>query len=48
VARYPQAQLVDWFTLSNANDGWFIPDGTHLTGTGIGWYVDAIATALGR
>ena len=48
VARYPQAQLVDWFTLSNANDGWFIPDGTHLTGTGIGWYVDAIASALGR
>lgn len=48
VSRYPQAQLVDWFTLSNANDGWFIPDGTHLTGTGIGWYVDAIAQALGR
>ncbi|HRE27563.1 MAG TPA: hypothetical protein PK954_13080, partial [Anaerolineales bacterium] len=48
VARYPQAQLIDWFGLSNANDGWFIPDGTHLTGTGIGWYVDAIAQALGR
>jgi len=48
VARYPQAQLVDWFAVSNPNDDWFISDGTHLTGTGIGWYVEAIAVVLGR
>ncbi|MBL8093261.1 MAG: acyltransferase family protein [Anaerolineales bacterium] len=48
VARYPQAQLVDWFAVSNPNDDWFISDGTHLTGTGIGWYVEAIAAVLGR
>ncbi len=48
LANYPQAQLLDWFTLSNANEGWFIPDGTHLTYTGIDYYVTAIAQTLGR
>ena len=30
VARYPNAELVDWYSLASANPSWFGSDGTHI------------------
>jgi hypothetical protein len=30
VTRYPNAELVDWYSLASANPGWFGADGTHI------------------
>ncbi len=46
VARYPNAVLVDWKTISATGSGWFRSDGYHLTAAGIDRWVDAIMTAV--
>jgi lysophospholipase L1-like esterase len=36
VARYPNAQLVDWYALASENPSWLGSDGTHLAINGDG------------
>jgi hypothetical protein len=47
VARWPQAELVDWDALAHSQQGWFIKDQTHLSYRGSEAYVEAISLALG-
>jgi hypothetical protein len=42
MARWPQAELIDWDALAHSNQEWFIRDGTHLSYAGSEAYVDAI------
>jgi hypothetical protein len=46
VARYPNAELVDWHGLGNANPSWFGDDGIHLTHAGRQAMADLIAARL--
>jgi len=42
VARWPQAELIDWNALAQHEQGWFIKDQTHLSYYGSKAYVEAI------
>jgi len=42
VARWPHAELIDWNTLAQHEQGWFIKDQTHLSYYGSKAYVEAI------
>jgi len=46
VARWPQAELIDWNTLAQHEQGWFIKDQTHLSYSGSKAYVTAIKDKL--
>ena len=46
IADYPQAQLVDWASLSFGHPEYFAPDGVHLSDAGGNVYVGAILEAL--
>ena len=46
VARWPQAELIDWESLAHHEQGWFIRDQTHLSYYGSEAYVDAIRQTL--
>ena len=46
IADYPQAQLIDWSTLSRNHPEYFAPDGVHLDDVGGDVYVNAILEAL--
>jgi hypothetical protein len=46
VARHPNAELIDWHSLGNANPGWFSSDGIHLSGAGRQAMADLIAARL--
>ncbi len=46
IADYPQAQLVDWASLSFGHPEYFAPDGVHLSDAGGDVYVGAILEAL--
>lgn len=46
IVDYPQAQLVDWASLSFSHPEYFAPDGVHLSDAGGDVYVGAILEAL--
>jgi hypothetical protein len=46
VARWPQAELIDWNGLAQHEQGWFIKDQTHLSYYGSKAYVDTIQQQL--
>jgi hypothetical protein len=46
VARWPQAELIDWKALAQHEQGWFIKDQTHLSYSGSKAYVAAIKDKL--
>jgi hypothetical protein len=46
VARWPQAELIDWDSLAHSEQGWFIRDQTHLSYAGSEAYVKAIKARL--
>jgi hypothetical protein len=46
VARWPEAELIDWEALAHHEQGWFIRDGTHLSYDGSEAYVNAILEKL--
>lgn len=46
IADYPQAQLIDWATISAGHPEYFAPDGVHLSDAGGDVYVNAILEAL--
>ena len=46
VARWPQAELIDWEAMAHSEQGWFIKDQTHLSYAGSEAYVDAIQAKL--
>jgi hypothetical protein len=46
VARWPQAELIDWNAISKGEQGWFIKDQTHLSYSGSKAYVAAINAKL--
>jgi len=46
IADYPQAQLIDWATISEGHPEYFAPDGVHLSDAGGDVYVNAILEAL--
>ncbi|HUE98663.1 MAG TPA: acyltransferase family protein [Anaerolineales bacterium] len=46
IARWPQAELIDWDALAHSQQGWFIKDQTHLSYRGSGAYVDVIRQRL--
>jgi hypothetical protein len=46
VARWPQAELIDWDGLAHGEQGWFIRDQTHLSYAGSEAYVAAIQAKL--
>ena len=46
IVDYPQAQLVDWASLSFGHPEYFAPDGVHLSDAGGDVYVGAILEAL--
>jgi hypothetical protein len=46
VARWSQAELIDWNALSQHEQGWFIKDQTHLSYYGSKAYVNAIQQKL--
>jgi hypothetical protein len=46
VARWPQAELIDWNALAHSQQGWFIKDQTHLSYYGSKAYVAAIKDKL--
>jgi hypothetical protein len=46
VARWPQAELIDWDALAHSEQGWFIRDQTHLSFAGSEAYVAAIQAKL--
>jgi hypothetical protein len=48
IADYPEAQLVDWATISQNHPEYFAPDGVHLDDAGSTVYVDAILEALSK
>jgi hypothetical protein len=47
LARWPQAELIDWDAIAHGEQGWFIEDQTHLSYAGSAAYVDAIKQKLG-
>jgi peptidoglycan/LPS O-acetylase OafA/YrhL len=46
MARWPQAELIDWESLAHHEQGWFIKDQTHLSYYGSEAYVEAIRQTL--
>jgi hypothetical protein len=46
VARWPQAELIDWDSMAHSEQGWFIRDQTHLSYAGSEAYVNAIQAKL--
>lgn len=46
VARWPQAELIDWDAIAHSEQGWFIRDQTHLSYGGSDAYVHAIKSRL--
>ena len=46
VARWPEAELIDWDAMAHGEPGWFIRDGTHLSYAGSKAYVNAIKEKL--
>jgi len=46
VARWPQAELIDWDAIAHSEQGWFIRDQTHLSYEGSAAYVNAIQEKL--
>jgi hypothetical protein len=48
VARWPQAELIDWDAIAHSEQGWFIEDQTHLSYAGSEAYVNAIQQKLDR
>lgn len=46
VARWHQAELIDWDSLAHREQGWFIKDQTHLSYAGSRAYVNAIRQKL--
>jgi hypothetical protein len=46
VARWPQAELIDWDAMAHSEQGWFIRDKTHLSYAGSEAYVNAIQQRL--
>jgi hypothetical protein len=46
LARWPQAELIDWDVLAHSKQEWFIRDGTHLSYAGSEAYVAAIRAKL--
>lgn len=46
VARWPQAELLDWDAMAHSEQGWFIRDQTHLSFAGSEAYVAAIQAKL--
>jgi hypothetical protein len=46
VARWPQAELIDWDAIAHSEQGWFIRDQTHLSYAGSEAYVNAIKARL--
>jgi peptidoglycan/LPS O-acetylase OafA/YrhL len=46
VARWRQAELIDWDALAHSEQGWFIRDQTHLSYAGSEAYVNAIKARL--
>ncbi|MCO5190505.1 MAG: acyltransferase [Anaerolineae bacterium] len=47
VARWPEAELLDWNGLSTTESDWFVEDKTHLSNTGGEAYVQFIMQAVG-
>ncbi|HET9587385.1 MAG TPA: acyltransferase family protein [Anaerolineales bacterium] len=46
LARWPQAELIDWDAMAHSRQEWFIEDGTHLSYKGSEAYVSAIQDKL--
>ncbi len=46
LARWPQAELIDWEAMAHSEQGWFIKDQTHLSYDGSEAYVGAIKEKL--
>jgi hypothetical protein len=46
LTKYPNARLVDWHSLGNANPAMFYKDGTHLKPSGATYYTQQVAQAL--
>jgi hypothetical protein len=46
VARWSEAELIDWEALAHSEQGWFIKDQTHLSYDGSEAYVNAIQEKL--
>jgi peptidoglycan/LPS O-acetylase OafA/YrhL len=46
VARWPQAELIDWDAMAHSKQGWFIRDQTHLSYDGSEAYVSVIQKKL--
>jgi peptidoglycan/LPS O-acetylase OafA/YrhL len=46
IARWPQAELIDWDAMAHSEQGWFIRDQTHLSYAGSESYVNAIQEKL--
>jgi len=46
LARWPQAELIDWEAMAHSEQGWFIKDRTHLSYDGSEAYVGAIKEKL--
>ncbi|HUW79222.1 MAG TPA: acyltransferase family protein [Candidatus Nanopelagicaceae bacterium] len=44
--KYPQVQLIDWFSAAKDHRDYFVSDGVHLTSRGITAYVGLIRQAL--
>ena len=47
VETFENAELVDWYTISNSNPEYFTRDGVHTIPSGAKHYVNAIITSLG-
>jgi hypothetical protein len=46
VARWPQAELIDWDAMAHSEQGWFVRDQTHISYAGSEAYVNAIQEKL--
>jgi hypothetical protein len=46
VARWPQAELIDWDAIAHTHQEWFIEDQTHLSYAGSKAYITAIREKL--
>jgi peptidoglycan/LPS O-acetylase OafA/YrhL len=47
-AQYPNVAVADWEAESQAQAGWFVSDGVHLTGPGISAFSQCIASAVAQ
>jgi peptidoglycan/LPS O-acetylase OafA/YrhL len=47
-AQYPNVVVADWEAESQAQPGWFVTDGVHLTGPGISAFSQCIASAVAQ